>query len=145
MTNVQPLPAELFDDETSVGAPADSDERTGSFFGALATLLHETVAKFETTVGQVTDLTIKGPGRSDRELVVALQDFDRLQQEFAALAYLLAKVGAAPEAIATGTLQAGLDAIADVSIAQLKMRLVEHMAANSAPPDESTDPEEMVF
>lgn len=56
-----------------------------AFLPALAALLRETVARFEDTADRVSDLVIRQREQASLELVVALQDFDRLQQEFSAL------------------------------------------------------------
>jgi hypothetical protein len=89
---------------------------------AIATVLRETVAAFEATVGRITEITVTRPGRADRDLVVALQDFDRLQQEFATLSEVLGKLSAA-----NGGPYAGADALAVISIADLKDRLARHL------------------
>jgi hypothetical protein len=89
-------------------------------------VLHETVAAFELTVSRITEITVTRPGRADRDLVVALQDFDRLQQEFATLGQLLAKLSIKSEPNAE-ELNGGRDVIADISIADLKERLAHHL------------------
>jgi hypothetical protein len=101
--------------------------------------LHETVAAFELTVSRITEIAMSRHGRADRELVVALQDFDRLQQEFATLGQILAKLSikaepGAPEA------KNGHEAIADISLADLKDRLAHHlMVLTSDLPDVPQD------
>jgi hypothetical protein len=89
---------------------------------AIATVLRETVAAFEATVGRITEITVTRPGRADRDLVVTLQDFDRLQQEFATLSEVLGKLSAAG-----GGSYVGAEALADISIADLKDRLARHL------------------
>src|SRR5262249_2697965 len=58
-------------------------------------LLHETTRRFEEPVAQVLELVMTGRGLEERNLVVTLQDFDLLQQEFVALADVLARYGTA--------------------------------------------------
>jgi hypothetical protein len=65
---------------------------------AMAICLRETVASFEDTVTRITEMTVLRHGsNADRELVVALQEFDRLQQEFATLSDILLRLSAPPE------------------------------------------------
>src|SRR5262245_61619069 len=65
------------------------------FLLAVSELLHETTRRFEGTVAQVLELVMTGRGLEERNLVVTLQDFDLLQQEFVALADVLARYGTA--------------------------------------------------
>ena len=101
------------------------------FLAAIATVLRETVGAFESTVGRVTEITVTRPGRADRDLVVALQDFDRLQQELATLSEVIARLSLKPEAdeAAAGT---EADMLAAISIADLKDRLARHLRTLSA-------------
>ena len=65
---------------------------------AMAICLRETVASFEDTVTRITEMTVLRHGsNADRQLVVALQEFDRLQQEFATLSDILLRLSAPPE------------------------------------------------
>jgi hypothetical protein len=116
---------------------------------SLATLLQETVIRFETTVGLVTDLAINGPARNDHGLVVAMQDFDRLQQEFTAVAELLTKIGShcSTETLASDV---ALRAIEEISMSHLKSRLISDVAAIATARDEPAEissevEDEMVF
>jgi hypothetical protein len=88
-------------------------------------VLHETVAAFELTVSRITEITVTRPGRADRDLVVALQDFDRLQQEFMTLGQVLGKLSgkSAPDDGDVGH----HEVMADISIADLKARLAHHL------------------
>ena len=66
-----------------------------------AALLLDNVLRLEETVGRVTDL-VMGSGRPDRELVVTLQSFDRLKQEFEALGDALTRYAEVDECSADG-------------------------------------------
>ncbi|MGO9628249.1 MAG: hypothetical protein ACLPXW_04545, partial [Xanthobacteraceae bacterium] len=73
-------------------------EEIKTFLTVMATELHETILKLERTTVRVTELTALRAGRPDWDLVVALQDFDRLQQEFVSFADVFAMAAAkAPE------------------------------------------------
>ncbi len=107
-------------------SPPRSPDEIQTFLAAISTVLHETVAAFELTVGRITEIAMSRQGRADRELVVALQDFDRLQQEFATLGQILGKLSIRAE---PGHPEAkhGHEAIANVSLADLKDRLAHHL------------------
>ncbi len=62
----------------------------GAFLSVFAALLLDDVLRLEEISGRVTEL-VMGAGRPDRELIVSLQAFDRLKQEFEALGDALAK------------------------------------------------------
>jgi hypothetical protein len=62
----------------------ESANETGAFLAVFAALLLDNVVRLEDTVGRVTDLVI-GDGHPSREMIVTLQSFDRLKQEFEAL------------------------------------------------------------
>lgn len=88
---------------------------------ALARVFGEAVIRFGDISGRVTENVLASAHATDHDLIVALQDFDRLQQEFAALgdvlSYCVADLAgsarrddATPEA----------DPIAAITLAELK-------------------------
>lgn len=105
----------------------------GAFLSTFAALLLENVWRFEETASRVTELVINS-GRPNRELVVALQSFDRLKQEFEALGDALARyaelTSALPPAGAERA-QLGRDIIAAISVADLKDRLLQRIERHS--------------
>ena len=129
------------------GAPPADEIKT--FVAAIAVVLRETVAGFEETVARVTDITLTRTGRTDRELVVALQDFDRLQQEFATLSEVLTKLSAmSPSAgpiTADPESEAGDEVLAVISVADLKDRLGRHLRSLMLDLSASKVSEETVF
>jgi hypothetical protein len=132
MTALEQTPADELVDASA--QPADD---LAAFLNTLAVMLRETVAKFETTSSKVTDLVVTQPGQTDRELVVALQDFDRLQQEFAAISEALARTGASM----TGRwAHEGDDdhpkhkVIGAISISELRERMLQHLSSPAIEP-----------
>ncbi len=126
------IPADEFEQ-----ASAQPDDDLAAFLNTLAVMLGETIAKFERTSSTVTDLVVTQPGQTDRELVVALQDFDRLQQEFSAIREALARTGASM----TGRwAHEGDDdhpknkVIGAISIADLRERVLQHLNSPSLEP-----------
>lgn len=102
----------------------------GSFLAATATVLRETVTRFERTTARITERVRLQPGMMDRDLIVTLQDFDRLQQEFAM--FVLVLMQAAEKTSESWLRQEGgshpaEDTIAAVSVADLKERLKRHL------------------
>ena len=120
----------------------------GPFFAAVAALQRETVSRFEATVGRLTELTMSGASSSDRDLIMTLQNFDRLQQEFAALGDMLARFGIIMgDFVSSHDLSDHLDrhVIADISIADLKERLLRHYRPEVDDLDTATVLDEAIF
>jgi hypothetical protein len=143
------VPAELA--QGVVAAPAEpavrrADDEMKTFVAAIAVALRESVAGFEEAVSRVTEITAMRPGRADRDLVVALQDFDRLQQEFATLGDVLGRIssvaGAAGESHAGAVGHPLLDGI---SMAGLKARLSFHLRSLTPEPAYSEGTDEVEF
>lgn len=104
----------------------------GSFLSVFAALLLDNVMRLDETVGRVTDLVIGG-GRPDRELVVALQGFDRLKQEFEALGDALTKYAELTNTVpASGNerVQLGQEVVAAITLHELKDRLLFRLQEN---------------
>src|SRR5260370_10949464 len=76
-------------------APARrAGDDVAAFLDTLATILRENVARLEGTVSRVSEMVLVRSGPAERDLIVTLQDFDRLQQEFAALVDVMAHCAA---------------------------------------------------
>jgi len=104
----------------------DSTHNVGAFLAVFAALLLDNVLRLEETVGRVTDL-IMSSGRPDRELVVTLQSFDRLKQEFEALGDALTRYAESTNAVPSAgeeRTQLGEEVIGAITVADLKDRLL---------------------
>ena len=104
----------------------ESADNVGAFLAVFAALLLDNVLRLEETVGRVTDL-IMSSGRPDRELVVTLQSFDRLKQEFEALGDALTRYAESTNAIPPDgeeRIQLGQEVISAITVADLKDRLL---------------------
>ena len=102
----------------------------GTFLTATAEVLRETIMRFEKTTAQITGNLMTRPDQADRDLIVTLQDFDRLQQEFLMLAEVLTQAaGKSSESWlrAEGGSHPAEDAIAVISVADLKERLMRQL------------------
>jgi hypothetical protein len=104
----------------------ESADNVGAFLAVFAALLLDNVLRLEETVGRVTDL-IMSSGRPDRELVVTLQSFDRLKQEFEALGDALTRYAESTNTIPPDgeeRVQLGEEVISAITVADLKDRLL---------------------
>ena len=120
----------------------------GIFLVATATVLRDTVTKFESTTARVTEKVLTGSTQADRELIVTLQDFDRLNQEFATLVEVLIQAAAKPGDSwlrAEGGSHPAEDAIAAVSVADLKERLLRQLGMSTIDLSIAPAGEEAVF
>lgn len=110
--------------------PQTTDESNpGLFLAGVAGLLRETVLRFETMSSGVTDAVMSRAGMADRELIVNLQAFDRLQQEFVAVADVLARYSSAFDSlpIESGHERLQAEAISAIAVSDLKQRLLHHL------------------
>lgn len=132
--------------EASIRRPND-DIKT--FVAAISVALRESVTGFEETVNRITELVAMQPGRADRELVVALQSFDRLQQEFTSLGEVLARLSAiSGESTLLGEAgpnEPGDDVLATISISGLKDRLSRHLRSLTIDMSTSGGSDETIF
>lgn len=110
----------------------DSADDVGAFLSVFAALLLDNVLHLEDVSGRVTDL-VMSTGRLDRDLIVALQAFDRLKQEFEALGDALTRyaksINAAPF-VGEERAQLGRDVVSKIAIADLKDRLLRRLDSN---------------
>lgn len=100
-----------------------------AFLPALAGMLRETVSRFEDTANRVSDLVIQQREQASLDLIVALQDFDRLQQEFSALGDALMRYIAATDP-STVPAQDGVtdqDVIGGILLEDMRQRLLRRL------------------
>ena len=101
----------------------------GAFLSVFAALLLDNVLRFEETAGRVTDLVMSN-GRPERQLIVTLQTFDRLKQEFEALGDALARYAESTNALPLAgeeRARLGQDVIAAITVADLRDRLARRL------------------
>ena len=96
----------------------------------LATLFLDNVRELEDTVDRVTDLVMRD-GKPDRELIMTLQSFDRLKQEFEALSGALARYAQSTDALPLAGDEPrapfGRDVIHDIALSDLKDRFLDRL------------------
>jgi hypothetical protein len=106
-----------------------SSNDVGSFLAVFAALLLDNVLRLDETVGRVTDLVV-GTGRPDKDLIMALQGFDRLKQEFEALGDALTRYAESTNAVPPAgqeRAQLGQEVIGAITLAELKGRLLSRL------------------
>ena len=107
----------------------ESANDVGAFLAVFAALLLDNVLSLEETVGRVTDL-VMALGKPDREMIVTLQSFDRLKQEFEALGDALTRYAEATNVTPMGgeeRAQLEQNVIAAITVADLKDRLLRRL------------------
>jgi transcriptional regulator with AAA-type ATPase domain len=115
-------------DPEPVPAPDGAPSEVAALLGVLATLFLDNVRELENTVARVTALVMRD-NKPDRELIVTLQSFDRLKQEFEALSFALARYAESTNALlpianegARGPF--GRDVIEDIALSDLRQRFL---------------------
>jgi hypothetical protein len=136
----------------AVMQPDESTRRlvseVSAFLLATARALRETVSRFEVTTARITEKVMAQSTQADRDLIVMLQDFDRLQQEFAALAELFIRATAKSEESwldEDGDSHPAREAIETISLAELKDRLTRHLGILRIDMGVAAMEEEVVF
>ena len=118
--------------ETAQSPESDQDHPTAeiaALLGVLATLFLDNVRNLDDTVTRVTDLVMQEM-RPSRELIVTLQSFDRLKQEFEALGGALSRYAESTTTIplfGEERTQFGRDVINAISLADLKDRFHDRL------------------
>jgi hypothetical protein len=122
----------------------ESEDDVGAFLAVFAALLLDNALSLDETVSRVTDL-VMASGKPSRDLIVALQSFDRLKQEFEGLGEALTRYaqahGSTPAA-GDKRVELGHNVIAGITVADLKERLLQRFQeglAGAAPPQLSPE------
>jgi hypothetical protein len=101
-----------------------------TFLIATASALRDAVNRFEQTSAGISAYVASRPNEANRELIVTLQAFDRLNQEFVALAEVLTIAASKSSESWTRSRAGGHpaeDAISSVTVSELKERLMRHL------------------
>jgi hypothetical protein len=119
----------------------------GALLGALSTVLRDTLGRFESISGQVSENVLTRGESPDSELIVMLQDFDRLQQEFSALVDVISYCATVSDTAQPdgGHFTLGPEAIALIKLTDLKDRLHDRIRGGVAGLDSGQALNEQVF
>jgi len=132
----------------SLGITDESARMLGALLFAVSTVLSDTLVRFEKISGGVTEQVLSRGSAADHDLIVALQDFDRLQQEFAALSEVIALCARVSSNVGGNNGDHGSfghDAIAKVPLADVKNRLMRSFRSITTDSAPSVENEEQVF
>ncbi len=126
------------------GSPGQKAGDVADLLAAIAISFRESIARFEDTVGTITEIVVKQPGGNDRNLVMALQNFDRLHQEFATLGEIVGRV-AQDRDRGPGESAACGDVIASIPIEELKERVAYHFKTVTEDPKQLEESNDIEF
>jgi hypothetical protein len=134
----------LFSEHDNV-VPGQGDfAGVGRLLNAVNTVLHETLDRFEQASGKVTQTVLTRGNPGDYELIEALQSFDRLHQEFSAFKSMITHCATATaEGSVPGEVPCGAEAVANITLTDIKQRLLTCLGEMSQPAEEVID--EAVF
>ena len=108
---------------------AGSDLPLPKVLAALASILRDSTGRFEQTSDRIAQLVVARETGSGVDIIVALQEFDRLRQDFEAIEGILAGCAQAIERPATN--EPGhpfRDVIAEIPVVDFKTRLARRLA-----------------
>jgi hypothetical protein len=118
----------------------------GRLLSAVSTVLHETLDRFEDASGRVTQTVLMRGNPADHELIQALQNFDRIHQEFSAIKHMITHCAtASAEGRLADNAQWGQDAVAGITLTDVKLRLLACLGETMPQPAADAMGEEVVF
>jgi len=127
-------------------ATNDSASDLSALLAALSTVLRDTIGSFEEISGRVTDNVLMRGYAADDQLIVALQDFDRLLQEFTALSDVISHCASASSVGGSnGHAAFGYEAIAVITLSDLRDRLLNCLRSHVVQFAPSTGQGEQVY
>ena len=107
---------------------ADADLPLPTVLAALASILRDSTGRFEETSDRIAQLVVARETGSGVDIIVALQEFDRLRQDFEAIEGILAGCAQAIERPTETADHPFRDVIAEVRVAEFKTRLARRLA-----------------
>ena len=127
-----------------VSGQGDQFAGVGRLLSAVSTVLHETLDRFEQASGKVTQTVLTRGSPGDHELIEALQNFDRIHQEFSAIKSMITHCATATaEGSVPGEVPCGAEAVANITLTDIKQRLLACLGEIKQPGDDVVD--EAVF
>jgi len=108
---------------------ADADLPLPLVLAALASILRDSTGRFEETSDRIAQLVLARETGSGVDIIVALQEFDRLRQDFEAIEGILAGCAQAIERPAANDVGRSFrDVIAGIPVVDFKNRLARRLA-----------------
>lgn len=108
---------------------ADPDPPLPKVLATLASILRDSTGRFEETSDRIAQLVVARETGSGVDIIVALQEFDRLRQDFEAIEGILAGCAEAIErAAANQTGRPLRDVIGEIPVVDFKTRFARRLA-----------------
>jgi hypothetical protein len=108
---------------------ADPDLPLPKLLAALASILRDSTGRFEETSDRIAQLVVARETGSGVDIIVALQEFDRLRQDFEAIEGILAGCAQAIERAAANESGRLLrDVIGEIPVVDFKTRFARRLA-----------------
>ena len=118
----------------------------GRLLSAVSTVLHETIDRLESASGRVAQTVLMRGNPADHELIQALQNFDRIHQEFSAIKDMITHCAtASAEGRLADNAQWRQDAVAGITLTDVKQRLLTCLGETMPQPAADAMGEEVVF
>jgi hypothetical protein len=125
--------AEISDGVDAKGTDASPRQTVGAVILALSDVMTDTIGRFEQIAARITQIVLTKGSNSQQELIVELQSFDRLQQEFTAFTNALARCAAVGDELhLTDDQDSRLrsEVIAAITVSELRGRLLRRLESN---------------
>jgi phosphoglycerate-specific signal transduction histidine kinase len=108
---------------------ADADLPLPKVLATLASILRDSTGRFEETSDRIAQLVVARESGSGVDIIVALQEFDRLRQDFEAIEGILAGCAQAIERAAANESGRPLrEVIAEIPVVDFKNRFARRLA-----------------
>jgi hypothetical protein len=108
---------------------ADADPPRPKVLATLASILRDSTGRFEETSDRIAQLVVARETGSGVDIIVALQEFDRLRQDFEAIEGILAGCAEAIErAAANQTVRPLREVIGEIPVVDFKTRFARRLA-----------------
>jgi phosphoglycerate-specific signal transduction histidine kinase len=108
---------------------ADPDPPLPKVLATLASILRDSTGRFEETSDRIAQLVVARETGSGVDIIVALQEFDRLRQDFEAIEGILAGCAEAIErAAANQTVRPLREVIGEIPVVDFKTRFARRLA-----------------
>jgi hypothetical protein len=118
---------------------SESNPPVGKLLAALASMLHEATSRFEETSDRIAQLVVERETGAGPELIVALQDFDRLRQDFVSIGNVLARCAKVTHESPSNEQYPLADILAEIPLVDFKRRLAQCLGWMSSPPSAPDD------
>jgi hypothetical protein len=124
------VPADRDGDARALAGALDADLPLPKLLAAVASILRDSTGRFEETSDRIAQLVVaRETTNSGVDIIVALQEFDRLRQDFDAIESILAGCAKVIERpVGPETAQPFREVVAEIPVVEFKTRLARRLA-----------------